>query len=80
MITRAEALEAAGEAIAAGLDLRDSLPPRQAAAICWTPTGPSLDELERRIRAQRGEQAAQVVPLTVSDDPGTPSETPGVAA
>ncbi|MFI7073644.1 hypothetical protein [Micromonospora sediminicola] len=33
--------------------MRDALPPRQAAELAWTPTGPSVDELERRIRAQR---------------------------
>ena len=55
MTTRAEAIAAAGQAIAAALDLRDSLPPRQAAEICWTPTGPSLDDLEQQIRAGRGE-------------------------
>lgn len=52
-MTRDEAIQAAGEAIADALALRDALPPRQAAELAWTPTGPSVDELERRIRAQR---------------------------
>lgn len=53
--TREEAIEAAGRIVAGAIALRDSLPPRAAAEAAWTPSGPSVDELERRIRAQRGE-------------------------
>lgn len=53
-MTRAECIDAAGRALAAGLALRDSLPPRQAADLAWTPGGPSIQELEARIRADRG--------------------------
>lgn len=54
MTTREEALDRAAAIIVAGLNVRDSLPPREAAQLCWTPTGPSLDEIEGRIRAMRG--------------------------
>lgn len=53
MIACEHAIASAGAAIADGLALRDSLPPRQAAELAWTPTGPSVDELEARIRASR---------------------------
>lgn len=53
MTTREEAIEAAGRLIAEGIALRDSLSPRRAAELAWTPSGPSVDELERRIRACR---------------------------
>jgi hypothetical protein len=55
MTGRGEAIQAAGQAIAAGRAMRDSLSPRAAAEAAWTPSGPSLDELEAMIRAQRGE-------------------------
>lgn len=51
---RDEAIEQAAEAVVAGLRMRDSLPPRAAAEAAWTPTGPSVEELERRIRTRRG--------------------------
>lgn len=54
-MSRDEAIKAAGAEIADGIALRDSLPPRQAAELAWTPSGPSVDELERRIRAMRAE-------------------------
>jgi hypothetical protein len=60
-MTQDEAIEAAGRVIAAGLALRDSLPPRQAAEICWTPSGPSVDELERQIRADRESAQTPVI-------------------
>lgn len=52
-MTRADATTSAGTAIADGLAMRDALPPRQAAELAWTPTGPSVDELERCIREAR---------------------------
>lgn len=56
-MTRTEAIASAGAAIADGIALRNSLPPRQAAELAWTPTGPPVDELERMIRAGRGQVA-----------------------
>lgn len=56
---RASAAATAGSAIANGLAMRDALPPRQAAELAWTPTGPSVDELEQRIRAQRHDTRSQ---------------------
>lgn len=53
MTTRAEAIRAAGECLAEAVILRDSLPPREAAELAWTPTGPSVDEIEALIRARR---------------------------
>lgn len=58
MTTRDDAIRAAGEVLAmARAELAD-LPPREAAERAWTPTGPSLDELEQRIRAMRTVAAA----------------------
>jgi hypothetical protein len=53
MTTRAEAVKAAGQCFAEGLILRDSLPVEEAARLAYTPTGPSIAELEAKIRAQR---------------------------
>lgn len=58
MTTRQEAIEAAARALADGIALRDSMPPREAALAAWSPGGPSVDELEQRIRADRGASAA----------------------
>lgn len=55
MTTRAEALAAAAVCFAEARELRDSLPVEEAARIAYTPTGPSIEELERRIRARRTE-------------------------
>ena len=55
MTTRAEAVKAAGQCFAEGLILRDSLPVEEAARRAYTPTGPSIPEIEAKIRAQRGE-------------------------
>lgn len=65
-MTREAAIEAAGQAIADGLALRDSLPPRAAAEAAWTPSGPSVDELERRIRADRGDTVTEAVDVSSS--------------
>lgn len=54
MTTRAEAIEAAGQALARARARRDSLPPAQAAELAWRPGGPDLVEIENMIRAQRG--------------------------
>lgn len=58
MTTRAEATAAAGACIAEGLLLRDSLPVEEAARLAYTPTGPSIPELEDRIRAARTSRTA----------------------
>lgn len=49
----AEALADAGRILAAARARRDSLSPRAAALEAWDPAGPSVDELEARIVAQR---------------------------
>lgn len=56
MRTRQECIAAAGAALAASIERQSALTPRQAAERAHRPGGPSVDELERRIRAQR-EQA-----------------------
>lgn len=58
MTTRAQAIETAAQAFAEGRALRDSLTVEEAARRAYTPTGPSLAELEERIRAQRAEARA----------------------
>ena len=58
MPTREEALDAAARILADGLALRDSMTPAQAAAAAWTPGGPSVDELEQRIRMDRTQPGA----------------------
>lgn len=50
---RQKAIAAAAQVISDGIALRNSLPPRQAAEMAWTPTGPSVDQLEARIRTAR---------------------------
>lgn len=51
--SRAECIAAAAAAIAEGRRQRDTLPVKEAARIAYTPSGPSLEELERRIAARR---------------------------
>lgn len=58
MPTRDEALTAAARIYADGLALRDSMTPADAAAAAWRPGGPSVEELEERIRAQRAQAGA----------------------
>lgn len=53
MPTREEAIKAAGRSLAQAYHLRDTLPVEEAARIAYTPTGPSIAELEARIRAHR---------------------------
>lgn len=50
MKTRQQALDEAGEVFADALAIVSALTPRQAAERAWHPGGPSVDELERRIR------------------------------
>lgn len=61
MSTYQEAVNTFGRAVAAAIALRDSMSPRQAAEAAYTPGGPSVEELERRIRAHRGLPAARDV-------------------
>lgn len=56
MTPREEAIAAAGAALAYGHARMMSLPPRQAAEEAWSPTGPSVDELEVRIAALQARQ------------------------
>lgn len=58
--TKAEALAAAAVCFAEGRRVRDSLPVAEAARRAFTPSGPPLDELERRIRALRVPTATAV--------------------
>lgn len=51
--TRQECIDAAGAALAQALAEQDELTPRQAAEAAHRPGGPSVDELEHRIAAQR---------------------------
>ena len=53
-VTRAEAIAAAARIFVEACRVRDSLPVEEAARQAYTPTGPSIVELERKIRAQRG--------------------------
>ena len=53
VVTREQAIDEAAEVFAQAIRLRDSLPVEEAARLAYTPTGPSLPELEDMIRAQR---------------------------
>lgn len=53
MTTREEAIEAAGRVWAAACARQAALTPREAAQEAYVPGGPSVDELEARIRARR---------------------------
>lgn len=57
MTTRAEAITAAADCFARGLRTaygQDGTTVEEAARLAYTPTGPSIPELEARIRALRG--------------------------
>lgn len=54
--TRAEAIAAAGRDLAEAYVLLEELPVEEAARRAFTPTGPSLEVLEQRIRARRAQQ------------------------
>lgn len=49
-----QAIKNAGRTLALGRQVMASMTPRQQAEAAWTPTGPSVDELEDRIRHRRG--------------------------
>lgn len=53
MSTPAE-IDAAGKAFANALATCAEMTPREQAEAAYTPTGPPVDELEDRIRAERG--------------------------
>lgn len=50
---RDQAISAAGQALADALDRLRSRDPREAARAAWVPGGPTVDQIEARIRAQR---------------------------
>ncbi len=56
----AAAVAEAAAIIAAARYERDTLPVAEAARLAWTPTGPSLAELERRIAARRTAAGCEV--------------------
>lgn len=56
MSARDAAIASAAACIAEGYELLDTLPVDEAARRAYTPTGPSLTELEARIRARRAHQ------------------------
>lgn len=51
---REEAIARAARTYANGLRAMANMTPREQAEAAWTPTGPPVDELEDRIRAERG--------------------------
>lgn len=56
--TRDEAIAAAGQALADATDRLATGDPRESALAAYVPGGPTVDELENRIRAWQGQQAA----------------------
>jgi hypothetical protein len=54
-MTREEAIRAAGRVWAAACARQAALSPREAAEEAYRPGGLSVDEIERRIRVQRGD-------------------------
>lgn len=54
MTTREECIAEAGRCLAQAIYLANTLPVAEAARLAYTPTGPSVEEIERRIRARRG--------------------------
>lgn len=57
MRTREESLAAAGRAFADALARLDARDPHEAALAAYEPGGPSVEQLEAAIRAERGEAA-----------------------
>lgn len=55
MKTREECLAAAGRVVAAAQERLNSMEPHEAAVAAHRPGGPSVAELEARIRAQRAQ-------------------------
>ncbi|MWA12594.1 hypothetical protein [Streptomyces sp. BA2] len=58
-LVRKQAMRAAARAWRAGSDAMDRMPVQAAARACYAPGGPSVDELEQAIRADR---AARTLP------------------
>lgn len=58
-----DAINDAGRILALARAERDALPPHLAAQAAWQSGGPSLEEIENKIRAQRGLPS---IPLRVS--------------
>lgn len=56
MTTREQCIAEAGEVLAAGIARQAARSPREAALAAWEPGGPSVDEIEAEIRAERAEQ------------------------
>lgn len=56
-MTRDECIAIASQCIAEAVYLSETLPVAEAARLAYTPTGPSLAELERRIAARRARLA-----------------------
>lgn len=54
MKTREECIDAAARVIAESNAICAGMTPREQAEAAWRPTGPSVDELEAEIRADRG--------------------------
>lgn len=54
MRTTEQAIRRAGVALAQTIASCALMTPREQAEAAYTPTGPSVDELEDRIRAERG--------------------------
>lgn len=59
-MNRDDCITAAARALADGCARQALLSPRQAAQEAYQPGGPSVDELEIRIRARRSRHAQQV--------------------
>jgi hypothetical protein len=55
-MTRTDAISAAGRVLARARYLLMELSPRESAMAAYVPGGPSVDDLERRIRALRGDE------------------------
>lgn len=58
MVTRAQAIERSAMAVIAGRAFLATLSVEEAARRAFTPTGPPIEELERRIRARRQTEEA----------------------
>ena len=61
MASRDEAIRAAAVALAVGYEVLENAPLEEAVEAAFTPTGPSREELRRRICARRGIPVPEVV-------------------
>ncbi|MCP2261057.1 hypothetical protein LX15_004777 [Streptoalloteichus tenebrarius] len=61
-MTRVDAIRAAAQVFAQARADRDALPPRLAAEAAWQAGGPSVEEIEAKIRALRGLATAVALP------------------